>query len=288
MKERPIIFICHGLGGLLVKKALLVASTKKSDRNEHLLDSFLSTYSILFFGTPHGTTSSRDWYMFERSKRFGRVKLASTSDPNLSGVYGDSQLAELVDRDFSVHAHKYRIFCFWEQKATLLGHEKTVLVNPNSAVSKVSELETFGIDANHSDMVKFGSEKAHGYNVVLDALLRYSSEAAVPIAKEWRKTKIALAQARTFKTADNLGLPVVSSASANSPTFNTRDFFYLPPCASKGFVGRQDALKAIYDDFFPFGRPDARPGCKSYVIYGMGGSGKTELCAKFARIYREE
>ncbi|KAL8706412.1 MAG: hypothetical protein Q9201_000558 [Fulgogasparrea decipioides] len=51
--QRPIIFVCHGLGGILVKKALAYSSSRISKNVEHFYSIFTSTYALLYFGTPH-------------------------------------------------------------------------------------------------------------------------------------------------------------------------------------------------------------------------------------------
>ena len=52
---RRIIFICHSLGGLLLKRALIEAHTSRQ-----FIDVFNRTLGILFFGTPHRGSSSAD------------------------------------------------------------------------------------------------------------------------------------------------------------------------------------------------------------------------------------
>lgn len=59
--QRPVIFICHGLGSIFVKKALAYSSTRTSQHIEHLYSIFASTYAILFFGTPYQGTNKAQW-----------------------------------------------------------------------------------------------------------------------------------------------------------------------------------------------------------------------------------
>jgi hypothetical protein len=61
MGERPIIFICHGLGGVLIKRSLIYSSTRKGAGHEHIWDQYITTYAILFFGTPQRGALSSAW-----------------------------------------------------------------------------------------------------------------------------------------------------------------------------------------------------------------------------------
>ena len=51
------------------------------------------------------------------------------------------------------------------------------------------------------------------------------------------------------------------------------------PNSSALFTGREDVLKRLKDHFAPQDQVD---GCrKSFLLYGMGGIGKTQICLKF-------
>ncbi|MCJ1393026.1 hypothetical protein MMC18_005898 [Xylographa bjoerkii] len=54
--SRPIVFICHSMGGLVCKKALVIANNKRN-RYQWVLD---STKAIFFFGTPHHDSDIAD------------------------------------------------------------------------------------------------------------------------------------------------------------------------------------------------------------------------------------
>lgn len=49
--KRPLIFICHGLGGIIVKRALAFSNTSKAKQLQHRRSIFTSTFAILFLGT---------------------------------------------------------------------------------------------------------------------------------------------------------------------------------------------------------------------------------------------
>ena len=69
-------------------------------------------------------------------------------------------------------------------------------------------------------------------------------------------------------------LTVVSS-SANK-------FFDPPQTVSSMFTGRKEQLKQLETCFFG-AQLDQQGVQKRFVIYGMGGSGKTQFCCKFAQ-----
>jgi triacylglycerol esterase/lipase EstA (alpha/beta hydrolase family) len=51
--HHPIIFVCHSLGGILVKKALEISEGNRGKNTEDLRLIFVSTYGVMFLGTPH-------------------------------------------------------------------------------------------------------------------------------------------------------------------------------------------------------------------------------------------
>lgn len=57
--ERPIVFICHSLGGVVLRKALILAHAYSS--NEQFQDILNNTKAIAFFGAPHRGSSIASW-----------------------------------------------------------------------------------------------------------------------------------------------------------------------------------------------------------------------------------
>ncbi|KAI1370425.1 hypothetical protein F4677DRAFT_438488, partial [Hypoxylon crocopeplum] len=51
--KRPIIFIGHGLGGIVIKSALIHSNSTHANHLSHHRPIKVSTYGILFMGTPH-------------------------------------------------------------------------------------------------------------------------------------------------------------------------------------------------------------------------------------------
>ena len=59
------------------------------------------------------------------------------------------------------------------------------------------------------------------------------------------------------------------------------DLPFVPqrPNSSALFTGREDVLKRLMDHFVPQDQVDRSR--KSFLLYGMGGIGKTQICLKF-------
>jgi len=64
-------------------------------------------------------------------------------------------------------------------------------------------------------------------------------------------------------------------------------YFYCPQEAAADYVGRETMFQTVYDAFFPMGEPIACAKRKSFVVFGMGGSGKTQFCSKYAQDNRD-
>ncbi|GJC91735.1 lipa and NB-arc domain-containing protein [Colletotrichum higginsianum] len=59
--RNPIIFVAHSLGGLLVKRALLYSNDVTDRNQEDARSIFISTYGIIFLGTPHAGSDMATW-----------------------------------------------------------------------------------------------------------------------------------------------------------------------------------------------------------------------------------
>ena len=65
-------------------------------------------------------------------------------------------------------------------------------------------------------------------------------------------------------------------------------YFDVPRNASAAFTGREEICGQLQASCLPSGTPDRQGQQKRYVIHGLGGSGKTQVCLKFLEDHREE
>lgn len=59
--KNPIIWVCHSLGGILVKKALLYSNDLRAEDHEDYRSIYVSTYGLIFLGTPHTGSDGAKW-----------------------------------------------------------------------------------------------------------------------------------------------------------------------------------------------------------------------------------
>ena len=60
--SKPIVFLCHSLGGIMGKRALILAHERDSNLNyKEILD---NTRGIAFMGVPHQGSDSASWASF--------------------------------------------------------------------------------------------------------------------------------------------------------------------------------------------------------------------------------
>lgn len=64
--------------------------------------------------------------------------------------------------------------------------------------------------------------------------------------------------------------------------------YYVPYNLSAMFTGRGDIINKICKGCLPSEANGRVTRQKRFILYGLGGSGKTQACLKFAQDYREK
>jgi len=60
-ERNPIIWVAHSLGGIVTKRALLYSNDVRAHHQEDFRSIFVSTYGIIFLGTPHNGSDMAGW-----------------------------------------------------------------------------------------------------------------------------------------------------------------------------------------------------------------------------------
>ncbi|CAG9978525.1 unnamed protein product [Clonostachys byssicola] len=154
----PIIMLGHSLGGLVVKKAFLLARETPNFQNR--------IRTIFFLGTPHRGS--------EYAKILSRIlSLSSSSSPNyVKDLRLDSVATQVLNDDFGRQAHDIPIYSFYETKDMKLGAKSDIVVPRNSAIlgpGFKNERVQYLI-ADHKEMCKFNSPKDPNFTRLANAL----------------------------------------------------------------------------------------------------------------------
>lgn len=286
--ERPIIFVCHGLGGIIVKKALAYSASRISKKVEHLYSIYISSHGILFFGTPHNGIESTSWQLMVHDASGD----ADAHTELQRAMTKNSETLQNITDQFAPLAKRFHMFFFWEGLQTKLGSSTGFVVNEDSAAPMWDNTERSSIHAPYSQMCKFESIKSPGYKLVLSALQRYVRDAPVIIEKRWEDARRSLLKLRSNEAAELLELdsycdkqPFIYQNKDESRSKNKH--FRIPHSVSTIYTGRNDITQELEKKILASPADDAPRQQRRFVCYGLGGSGKTQFCLKFVQDNRD-
>ncbi|KAG8532764.1 uncharacterized protein KY384_002642 [Bacidia gigantensis] len=290
--ERPLIFVCHDLGGIIVKKALAYSATRVSQKVEHLYSIYLSTYAILFFGTPHYGYNTQAWQWMA-----GRLPASSTRQSHLSASIArfDEILQNTTD-EFAPIVKQYHIYFFWESQPSLLDQIKAYVVSQESAAPVWDRTERCGIEASHFTMCKFSSDTSPGFTTVMAALKRYGLECHVIVKRRWQVARKFLETQRSIEATELVGFDVHEANKPytyiNSPKHQRHSkmenkYYYVPHNVSVFYTGWESVTRELQQSFLSPPSPLSGRKRRIFVLYGLGGSGKTQFCLKFVHDHRQ-
>ncbi|KAI0490231.1 Alpha/Beta hydrolase protein [Xylaria cf. heliscus] len=173
---RPIIFVAHSLGGLVVKDALLSSGTSPEPHLRLILD---CVQAILFLGTPHYGVDLADIgkSLVELARRSG----AKTNQKIVGVLQRDSEVLSRIQKGFqellrSQHMGGKRtleITCCYEELPIFGSSE---VVPRESAI--LHGYPAIGIHADHKGMARFASADDPGFVSVLGELRRWIDQVA--------------------------------------------------------------------------------------------------------------
>ncbi|KAL8870209.1 MAG: hypothetical protein Q9174_003693 [Haloplaca sp. 1 TL-2023] len=189
--ERPIIWVAHSLGGLVIKRALIHSSEIRGNKTEHLRSIFVSTFGILFLGTPHHGSDVAQWG--NRLEWICSImmpkKVVDTQPQLVDALKTNNETLQNIDRQFIQIINRFHVFFFHEGKPTNLKGTLRFIVDETSASPTVQDVERAVIQADHSHMCKFENEDSPGFSLVADGIQRYAEEAPAKIKRNWETEK---------------------------------------------------------------------------------------------------
>ncbi|PYI10351.1 kinesin [Aspergillus sclerotiicarbonarius CBS 121057] len=252
-QSRPLLFIAHSLGGIVVKEALVQAKLSA------IYGSICtSTFGIAFFGTPHrGTHLARVGGV---AAKLVRTVLGTASNTLLKALARGSLYAQELSANFDKLLENYQYLSFYE---TLPFKGIGIIVEKHSAVLGLpdSREKAVALNGDHDAICRFPREEDDDY--------QYVSSLIVELARSATETRAVMS---CFSESDSTLL----ADEANS------SFFMMPYARNPGFVGREHTLSQLAERIMPLGKAHSR-----VALYGLGGVGKTQIAIELAHQVHE-
>ncbi|KAL6699691.1 tetratricopeptide repeat domain-containing protein [Trichoderma pleuroticola] len=322
---KPIVVVCHSLGGIVVKQALCVAN-KQFPRYGSIVNAIAG---VIFLSTPH-----RYGDKATSLSRFRDVLEATTGKslkiPSASIEQEGAILLDLADR-FEGISFRTPILSVYELReskntSTPLRPKYQQLVN-REACSTHAPMETvIGLNLNHHDTCLFtksvGGEGLSELNKFMYETLRdavqlvairledqeyqyatmssYSptiSEMPLKLEQmeltEWPSNNAT--EWPSNRATEETSLSGFELVHPSTPNPETRKTLHLPcfllntHTSNADFCGREDILERLATELLPSKNIVTASGTalRQFALCGFGGIGKTEIAREFARRHRE-
>ncbi|CZR53779.1 uncharacterized protein PAC_03660 [Phialocephala subalpina] len=243
--NRPLVFIGHSLGGLVIKQALILAQDET-----FYMSIYNNLQGVIFFGTPHQGSGLAAY-----ATVLTRIPLILANKPSpklLEALRRDSDaLKKLTDAFRKHHGGKpYNIVTFYETR-TMKGMKNLIVERSSALLTPPNEVPTFEeqipADATHRDMCRFSSRENAIYKTTLRSIKR-------------------------LHRGEVLTRP-------------RSEYFLVPDTVNPHFTGRLELCGRLEVCLLPsfLARFQQR-----FILYGLGGSGKTQMLLKFANVHRQK
>jgi hypothetical protein len=128
---RSIIFVGHSLGGIVIKQALLIASTNYTYKRDLSLGSIYElTDGVVFMGTPHRGSDKTSW--MRMMERIAKVGLKTPNHHLVETLGKESDVLEIQRGEFISISENLTIVSLFEDTPTVVG-----MVGAHTTISPV-------------------------------------------------------------------------------------------------------------------------------------------------------
>ena len=154
----PIVLIGHSMGGLVIKKAYMLA--KQGAAYETLAARF---HTIYFLATPHRGSDS--------AKSLNNIlQIANASRAYVADLERGSGTIQSINDEFRNYSADLDLWSFYETQKLKVGVFSTLIVDPESATLGYREEKQMPINADHRSICKFETPTDPNYQVLRNAL----------------------------------------------------------------------------------------------------------------------
>ncbi|KAF9761978.1 hypothetical protein IL306_003595 [Fusarium sp. DS 682] len=308
--KNPIIWVCHSLGGILVKRALLYSSDVREPHLEDFRSIFVSTFGLVFLGTPHVGSDAATWGLILQAmsdavipKRFfdsESVLLKTLKKNNETLANINSHFLDIYQR-FEIHMVREN------QKTDIKGH-KIIIVDANSAGPQLPGVTYYGIEASHSSMCKFDSMSSPGFRNIAITIQQWIQKAPSATQERWLAEEDER-RSRAMTRANEIMSPYTSQTQTPVPSEDISSFKGKRPVLEGSalaqlnrnepifvhperfrpnslFKGRQQELEDLHTMLMD--RQRREQGTSAVLIWSVPGGGKTHLAREYTFKHRHD
>ncbi|KAI9888711.1 MAG: hypothetical protein M1814_006522 [Vezdaea aestivalis] len=259
-RRRLIVFICHSLGGIVVKKALILAHERSSD--PFFKDILDNTKAIPFLGVPHKGSDSAWWANFAASALKAASIGTSTNTALVADLRKDCSTLTNISKQFVDRTTGLKLYTFFERQK-LFG---IVVVDESSAQIGVPNEKLFPVEADHRTICHCPSADSQEYQATgawIADLTRSVVEETADIVPDVPGNMEPLQQ-----SVDEFRVPFYLS---NAPEIDY-------------FTGRESIMTSMKQTLLSVFKAQR----KIVVLHGLGGMGKTQSAIHFAWQHQQD
>ncbi|KAI1178312.1 hypothetical protein F4777DRAFT_113251 [Nemania sp. FL0916] len=177
---KPIIFIAHSMGGLVVKKALIVGK-----HDDHYSSMLSKVHGIMFLSTPHRGSSHA-----HALNTLLSIMIGSSSKVYVSELESSSTSIEDIREQFRAICSSWKLVSLYESLPTkLLPGVKRMIVSKDSGVLDYPQEISGPVDADHHTVCKYHSRLDPNYLLVANLLREMTqniiSQVTLPIQRDF-------------------------------------------------------------------------------------------------------
>jgi hypothetical protein len=189
-------------------KALELANdltSKSSDANRSI---YVSTYGIIFLGTPHLGSDTAKWgHLLQGLADAILPKKVMESEPHLvRTLKANNEILQNINLHFLDIYQRFEIEMVHEAVKTDLLGTRSFIVDKESAAPLLPGVNYYGIEATHSTMCKFESKNSPGYLNISMRIRNWVQECPPVIQSRWLSERRARQQVRENEARELLGL----------------------------------------------------------------------------------
>ncbi|CEJ86006.1 hypothetical protein VHEMI03982 [[Torrubiella] hemipterigena] len=261
--SRPLIFVAHSMGGLVVKKAVMMG---KQDQQFSAIIS--NVRAIMFLATPHRGSH----YAKTLSNILAIAPLGLASKTYINDLKWHGSALHDINENFKRHCDNIHLCSFFETLKSSVGLKQILIVEKESAVLGYPGELSAALEANHKDICKYTSKLDPNFLTVKGILSQWAAQFQstneqivspdIPQNPQTVHPHNWLGQVKRI-----FGLETMADDRLETP---------LKTVHNSHNAGRWLIARKQFEEWFQL-----NPGCiqsKTLLLIGPPGTGKSVLC----------